>query len=139
MDLGPVTILGFDQMTTAKFIEESGGPQNLEGMIYRTGILGERSPDKDLQAFVSRWKARYPNSDTLLPMIQYAGMQVMFEALRQAGDNLSREGIRDAFYKVQNFKTILGPVSVQLDGETMNVVHIMKLVQGKSELVRENY
>ena len=58
------------------------------------------------------------NSDTLLPMIQYAGMQVMLEALRQAGDNLSREGIRDAFYKVQNFKTILGPVSVQPDGET---------------------
>jgi hypothetical protein len=40
---------------------------------------------------------------------------------------------------VQNFKTILGPVSVQTDGETMNVVHIMKLVNGKGEIVRENY
>ena len=83
---GNVTILGFDQMTTGKFIEESGGAPNLEGMIYRTGTLGEQSPDKELQAFVTRWKARYPNSDTLLPMIQYAGMQVLFEALRQAGD-----------------------------------------------------
>jgi branched-chain amino acid transport system substrate-binding protein len=136
---GNITILGFDQMTTSKFIEEAGGPQNLDGMIFRTGILGERSTDKDLQAFVARWKARYPNTDTLLPMIQYAGMQVVFEAVRQAGDNLSREGIRDAFYKVQNFKTILGPVSVQPDGETMNVVHIMKLVGGKQEIVRENY
>ena len=136
---GNITILGFDQMTTSKFIEESGGAANLEGMIYRTGILGEQSPDKDLQAFVTKWKARYPNSDTLLPMIQYAGMQVLFEALRQAGNNLSRDGIRDAFYKVQNFKTILGPVSVQPDGETMNVVHIMKLVNGKGEIVRENY
>ena len=136
---GPVTILGFDQMTTSKFIEESGGAKNLEGMIYRTGILGEQSADKDTRAFVAKWKAKYPNSDTLLPMIQYAGMQVLFEALRQAGDNLSREGIRDAFYKVRNFKTILGPVSVQPDGETMNVVHIMKLVNGKGEIVRENY
>lgn len=136
---GNITILGFDQMTTSKFIEEAGGPQNLEGMIFRTGTLGERSSDRDLQAFVARWKARYPNTDTLLPMIQYAGMQVVFEALRQAGDNLSREGIRDAFYKVQNFKTILGPVSVQPDGETMNAVHIMKLVGGKQEIVRENY
>ena len=136
---GNVTILGFDQMTTSKFIEESGGAANLEGMIYRTGILGEQSPDKDLQAFVAKWKAKYPNSDTLLPMIQYAGMQVMFEAIRLAGNNLSREGIRDAFYKVQNFKTILGPVSVQPDGETVNVVHIMKLVNGKGEIVRENY
>jgi branched-chain amino acid transport system substrate-binding protein len=136
---GNVTILGFDQMTTSKFIEESGGAANLEGMIYRTGILGEQSPDKDLQGFVAKWKARYPNSDTLLPMIQYAGMQVLFEAVRQAGNNLSREGIRDAFYKVQSFKTILGPVSVQPDGETMNVVHIMKLVNGKGEIVRENY
>jgi branched-chain amino acid transport system substrate-binding protein len=136
---GNVTILGFDQMTTSKFIEESGGPANLEGMVYRTGILGEQSPDKDLQAFVAKWKAKYPNSDTLLPMIQYAGMQVLFEAIRQAGNNLSREGIRDAFYKVQNFKTILGPVSVQPDGETVNVVHIMKLVNGKGEIVRENY
>jgi ABC-type branched-subunit amino acid transport system substrate-binding protein len=64
---------------------------------------------------------------------------VLFEAVRQADNNLSREGIRDAFYKVQNFKTILGPVSVQTDGETMNVVHIMKLVNGKGEIVRENY
>jgi branched-chain amino acid transport system substrate-binding protein len=136
---GPLPILGFDQMTTSKFIEEAGGPSNLEGMIYRTGILGEKSPDRDLQAFVTRWKARYPNTDTLLPMIQYAGMQVMFEALRQAGDSLSREGIRDAFYRVQSFKTILGPVSVQTDGETMNVVHIMKLTGGKGEIVRENY
>jgi len=136
---GPVTILGFDQMTTSKFIEESGGAKNLEGMIYRTGILGEQSADKDTRAFVAKWKAKYPNSDTLLPMIQYAGMQVLFEALRQAGDNLSREGIRDAFYKVRSFKTILGPVSVQPDGETMNVVHIMKLVNGKGEIVRENY
>jgi branched-chain amino acid transport system substrate-binding protein len=136
---GNVTILGFDQMTTSKFIEESGGATNLEGMVYRTGILGEQSPDKDLQAFVAKWKAKYPNSDTLLPMIQYAGMQVMFEAIRLAGNNLSREGIRDAFYKVQNFKTILGPVSVQPDGETVNVVHIMKLVNGKGEIVRENY
>jgi branched-chain amino acid transport system substrate-binding protein len=136
---GNVLILGFDQMTTSKFIEESGGAANLEGMIYRTGTLGEQSADKDLHAFVTKWKARYPNSDTLLPMIQYAGMQVLFEALRQSGNDLSREGIRDAFYKVQNFKTILGPVSVQTDGETMNVVHIMKLVNGKGEIVRENY
>jgi branched-chain amino acid transport system substrate-binding protein len=136
---GNITILGFDQMTTSKFIEESGGARNLEGMIYRTGILGEQSADGDLKSFVAKWKAKYPNSDTLLPMIQYAGMQVLFEALRQAGDNLSREGIRDAFYKVQSFKTILGPVSVQPDGETMNVVHIMKLVGGKGEIVKENY
>ena len=91
-------------MTTSKFIEESGGAANLEGMIYRSGILGEQSADKDLQAFVTKWKARYPNSDTLLPMIQYAGMQVLFEALRQAGNTLSRDGIRDAFYKVQRLQ-----------------------------------
>jgi len=30
-------------------------------------------------------------------------------------------------------------VSVQPDGETVNVVHIMKLVNGKGEIVRENY
>jgi branched-chain amino acid transport system substrate-binding protein len=136
---GGVTILGFDQMTTAKFLDEAGGAANLEGMIYRSGFLGEQSPDRDLQAFVAKWKARDPNADTLLPMIQYAGMQVLFQALRQAGDNLSREGIRDAFYKVQGYKTILGPVSVQPDGETMNVVHILRLVKGKGEIVRENY
>jgi branched-chain amino acid transport system substrate-binding protein len=136
---GGVTILGFDQMTTAKFLDEAGGAANLEGMIYRSGFLGEQSPDRDLQAFVAKWKARDPNADTLLPMIQYAGMQVLFQALLQAGDNLSREGIRDAFYKVQGYKTILGPVSVQPDGETMNVVHILRLVKGKGEIVRENY
>lgn len=136
---GPVTILGFDQMTTSKFIEEAGGAGNLEGMIFRTGLLGEKSADRDLQAFLGRWKARYPNTDTLLPMIQYAGMQVVFEALRQAGSNLTREGIRDAFYKVQGYRTILGPVSVQPDGETMNVVHIMKLAGGQQVIVRENY
>lgn len=136
---GDVTLLGFDQMTTEKFIEEAGGAQNLEGMIVRTGILGELSEDSDLHSFIERYKAKHPNADMLLPMIQYAGMQVLFEALRQAGDDLSREGIRDAFYKVQDFDTILGPVSVQPDGETMNVVHITRMEDGKQVLVHENY
>lgn len=139
LDLGQVPLLGFDQMITAKFIQEAGGPQALEGMVFRSGFLGEQSTDKDLKAFVTRWRAKYPNSDTLLPMVQYAGMQVVFEALRLAGDNLSREGIRDAFYKVQNFKTILGPVSVQPDGETMSVVNILKYTGGKQLILRENY
>jgi branched-chain amino acid transport system substrate-binding protein len=134
-----VTLLGFDQMTTAKFIEEAGGAKNVEGMLVRTGILGELSKREDMKAFVSAYKAKYPDADMLLPMIQYAGMQVLFEALRQAGDNLSRTGIRDAFYKVQNFETIFGPVSVKEDGETMSVVNIVKMVDGKQVLVHENY
>ncbi len=136
---GNVPLLGFDQMTTAKFIEEAGGAKNLEGMILRSGFLGELSQDPALHSFIKAYRAKYPNADMLLPMVQYAGMQVLFAALRQAGDNLSREGIRDAFYKVQNAPTILGPVSVQPDGETMSVVHITKLVNGKQEIVKENY
>jgi branched-chain amino acid transport system substrate-binding protein len=134
-----VTILGFDQLTTEKFIEQAGGARNVEGMIVRTGFLGELSDSASLKAFVESYKAKYPNADMLLPMVQYAGMQVLFEALRQAGDDLSRENIRDAFYKVQDFETIFGPVSVQPNGETMNVVNIVKLVDGKQELVRANY
>lgn len=136
---GDLTLLGFDQMTTAKFIEEAGGPENLEGMIVRTGIIGDLSKDSSLRGFIDAYQAKYPNADMLLPMIQYAGMQVLFEALRQAGDDLSREAIRDAFYKVKDFNTILGPVSVQPDGETMNIVHITRMENGKQVLVRENY
>ncbi len=134
-----VTLLGFDQLTTDKFIEQAGGAKNLEGMLVRSGFLGELSNSPSLKAFVAGYKAKYPNADMLLPMIQYAGMQVLFEALRLAGDNLSRENIRDSFYKVQNFETILGPVSVQPNGETMNTVNILKMVNGKQVVVRENY
>lgn len=136
---GNVAILGFDQMTTAKFVEEAGGAKNLEGMIVRTGFLGELSGDPAMQAFVKSYKAKHPNADMLLPMVQYAGMQVMFEGLRQAGSNLTREGIRDAFYKVKDFKTIFGPVTVEQNGETMSVVHITKFVDGKQVVVKENY
>jgi hypothetical protein len=66
-------------------------------------------------------------------------MEVLFEALRLAGDNLTREGIRDAFYKVKDFPTILGPVTVQSDGETMGVVNILKMEGGKQVVVKENY
>ncbi len=134
-----VTLLGFDQMMTTKFIEQAGGPANLEGMIIRTGTLGEMSADPDLHRFVDAYHAKHPNADMLLPMVQYAGMQVMFEALRLAGDDLSHENIRNAFYKVQNFKTIFGPVSVQPNGETMSVVHIVKYVDGKQIVLKENY
>lgn len=136
---GNVAILGFDQMATAKFIDEAGGAKNVEGMLVRSGSLGELSKDPQTAQFITRYKAKYPNADMLFPMVQYAGMQVLFEALRQAGDNLSHEGIRDAFYKVQNFPTILGPVSVQQDGETMNVVNIIRLEGGKQVIVKENY
>jgi len=62
-----------------------------------------------------------------------------FHLVRLAGDNLSREGIRDAFYKVKNFPTILGPVTVQPDGETMSIVNILKMEGGKQVIVKENY
>jgi branched-chain amino acid transport system substrate-binding protein len=136
---GNVTLLGFDQMTTAKFIEESGGAKNLEGMLIRSGFLGELSADPRVKQFGIAYRTKYPNADLLLPMVQYAGMEVLFEALRLAGDNLSREGIRDAFYKVKNFPTILGPVTVQPDGETMSVVNILKMEGGKQIIVKENY
>jgi branched-chain amino acid transport system substrate-binding protein len=138
--IGPkVTLLGFDQMMTSKFIEQAGGPANLEGMIIRTGTLGEMSADPDLHRFVKAYQAKYPNADMLLPMVQYAGMQVMFEALRLAGDDLSRENIRNAFYKVKDFKTIFGPVTVEPNGETMSVVHITKYTGGKQVVLKENY
>ena len=96
--------------------------------------------DASLQAFLRRWRARYPNVDTLLPMIQYAGMQVMFEALRIAGNDLSRTHIRDSFYAIRNFPTILGPINVERNGETQNTVHIMRFDdQCGQVIVRENY
>lgn len=135
-----VQILGFDQMTTAQFIEQCGGCGALSGMIFRTGNLGEQSEDPQLQAFLRRWRARYPNVDTLLPMIQYAGMQVMFEALKIAGNDLSRTNIRDSFYRIQNFPTILGPINVQRNGETQNTVHILRFdEQCRQIIVKENY
>ena len=137
---GNYVLLGFDQMATTKHIELCGGCNNVKGTIYRTGILGERSSDASLQAFVKRWKAKYPNVDSFLPMVNYAGMQVLFEAVRLAGNNLSRENIRDSFYKIQGFNTLFGPVAVQKNGETMNVVHIMKFDdQCNFVVVKENY
>ena len=136
---GKITLLGFDQMTTAKFIEEAGGEKNLEGMLVRSGFLGELSQDPRFKQFAVEYRTKYPNADLLLPMVQYAGMEVLFEALRLAGDHLSREEIRDAFYKIKDFPTILGPVTVQPDGETMSVVNIIRMEGGKQVIVKENY
>jgi branched-chain amino acid transport system substrate-binding protein len=138
--IGPqVTLLGFDQMMTTKFIDQAGGPKNLNGMILRTGMLGEMSADPDLHRFVDAYRKKYPNADMLLPMIQYAGMQVMFEGLRLAGDNLNHENIREAFTRIKDFKTIFGPVTTEPNGETMNVVHIIKYEDGKQVVLKENY
>ena len=134
-----VLLLGFDQMTTENFIELAGGCGNVAGMLYRTGILGEKSENKSLHDFVARWKA-VSDVDPFLPMIQYAGMQVVFEALRLAGDDLRRENIRDSFYKVQGYNTIFGPVNVDPSGETMSIAHIMKFSDDcTQEIVAENY
>jgi branched-chain amino acid transport system substrate-binding protein len=138
--IGPqVTLLGYDQMMTSKFIDQAGGPKNLEGMILRTGTLAEMSADPSLHRFVNAYRAKYPNADMLLPMIQYAGMQVMFEGLRLAGDDLSREHIRDSFYKIRDFPTIFGPVTVEPNGETMSAVDIIKYSGGKQVVLKENY
>ena len=137
--LGDFLLLGFDQMTTEDFIELAGGCPNVAGMIFRTGILGEKSANQSLHDFVAAWKAG-SDVDPFLPMIQYAGMQVVFEALRLAGDDLSRENIRDSFYKVQGYNTIFGPVGVEPNGETMSIAHIMKFSGDcKQEIVVENF
>ena len=64
----------------------------------------------------------------------------MFEALRLAGDNPSRTSIRDSFYKIQNFGSILGPINVQKNGETQSTVHILRFDdECKQQIVKENY
>jgi branched-chain amino acid transport system substrate-binding protein len=137
--LDDVLLLGFDQMTTDDFIELAGGCGNVAGMLFRTGILGERSANQSLHDFIARWKAQ-SDVDPFLPMIQYAGMQVVFEALRIAGGDLSRKNIRDSFLKVQGFNTIFGTISVQPNGETMSIAHIMKFSDDcTQEIVAENY
>lgn len=137
--LDDVLLLGFDQMTTDDFIELAGGCSNVAGMLFRTGILGERSANQSLHDFIARWKAQ-SDVDPFLPMIQYAGMQVVFEALRIAGSDLSRKNIRDSFLKVQGFNTIFGTISVQPNGETMSIAHIMKFSDDcTQEIVAENY
>ena len=134
-----VLLLGFDQMTTENFIELAGGCSNVAGILFRTGILGEKSANQSLHDFVARWKAT-SDVDPFLPMIQYAGMQVVFEALRLAGDDLSRDNIRDSFYKVQGYNTIFGPVGVEPNGETMSIAHIMKFSDDcTQEIVVENF
>ena len=133
-------MLGFDQMTTEKFVTEAGGCKNMGGMVFRTGILGEKSKNPALHDFVKRWKAAHSKVDPFLPMIQYAGLEVVFEALRRAGDDLGHESIRDAFRQIQGFESIFGRINVQQNGETMNIVHIMKLNDDcKQEIVKENY
>ncbi len=135
-----LTILGFDQMATTQFIERAGGCNSLAGLVYRTGNLGEQSADPTLQKFVQGWRAKYPSTDTLLPMVQYAGMQVMAQAIRLAGDDVSRKNIRDSFYRVRDFHSILGTINVEKSGETQSTVHILRFDdECKQQIVRENY
>lgn len=111
------------------------GVKDAEGIMGSVAYL-ENAPTRGNKDFVDAFKKRY-NVDHVdyHAGIAYASAQIMFDALKRAGDNLSSNAIRDAIAQT-DMKTVIG--DVKFDNTGKNIYSFMPLVQiqkGKYEIV----
>ncbi|WP_213954454.1 MULTISPECIES: ABC transporter substrate-binding protein [unclassified Variovorax] len=87
-----------------KFIELGGAAVN--GVYSNTAFFPEE-PRAEVQAFVTRFKAKFGKEPDAFNAYAYDAVQIAAAALNQAGPTGDRTAVRDAFYKIKDVPSVV--------------------------------
>jgi len=96
---------------------ELAGKQAVEGVIISTIFRSPNSDDPKIAEFRRILKKYYPQEEpSAIHMWGYAGAQVITEALKRAGEDLTREKFIEAMGSIKNWKeSIIPEVNLSMD------------------------
>jgi ABC-type branched-subunit amino acid transport system substrate-binding protein len=98
-------IFGFDRMAGSDFLRAAGGAA--EGVV----AVATLNPDRDDPAwkgFRERYQTRYGEDPDTFAARAYDGMNLLIEAVREAG--LNRARIRDSLYGMTSYRGVSGEI-----------------------------
>ncbi len=127
-DSGAVMIKQIKQMSWDVTVAISGmayseqliklGGEDVEGILSEIGfVIDETNPE--MLDFATRFQARAGFAPNMMMTCAYDAMHLLGKAIELCGDNVTREGIRDALLAVENFHGLTGP-KVFNDDRTIN-------------------
>lgn len=113
-------IVASSSVYSPKFIELGGTA--VEGIQTNTSFFpGE--PRAEVQRFVQGFRAKYGKEPDAFNAYAFDAVQLAAAALRQAGPQADRKGVRDAFYKIKDVPSVVfGKAS--FDPQTRRVVGV---------------
>jgi branched-chain amino acid transport system substrate-binding protein len=120
-----IDIMGHSAFASPQFTERGGAA--VEG-VYLIGDWVPGGFNDFSREFAANFEAEMGFPPDNWAAVGYGGMQVMAEALRNAGPNPTREAVRDALAGVRNVPTVIGEGLFSLDEERVPRVGMNVLV-----------
>lgn len=113
--LDPETkIIGHNALSSPQLLERGG--KAVEG-VYFIGDWVPGGTEEQGKRFSEAWRAKHKSEADNWAAIGYTGIQIVTEALKNAGTPPAREGVRDALGKIQNVQVPVGTNKVTYDAE----------------------
>ncbi|HAA89771.1 MAG: Leucine-, isoleucine-, valine-, threonine-, and alanine-binding protein BraC [Thermoanaerobacterales bacterium 50_218] len=127
-----VPFLGADGWDSPELVSIAGA--KALNNTYFTNHYSSQDPSPEVQAFVKAYKEKYGVEPDSFAALGYDAGRLMAEAIKQAGA-ADPQKIRDALEKIKDFPGITGKLSFDEKHNPIKEVAIIKMVDGKQELV----
>lgn len=110
--LDPDTILAGDSGAGSKKLIDAGGSA-VDGMLFPASFVSTGSDSA--AAFATEYEAAYGTAPDLWAATGYTMMQTVANAIRNAGDDVNREALRDAMAATKDLPVVMGQGKLSFD------------------------
>ena len=109
-----VRFIGTSTMGSDRFIAVGG--KAVEGAAFVADYFAG-APNPENKAFVAAFQKQYGHLPDNWAALGYTAVKVAANAIKQAGDHPTRDAVRDALAKTQNFPSVLGTGQFSFDAD----------------------
>jgi branched-chain amino acid transport system substrate-binding protein len=129
------TLIGIGNLASPAYLHTGG--QAVWGTYY-TSDYSVGLPTDENKAFVAAYHEKMHVEPDVFAAGAYAAAMIVARAIKEAGDHPDRAKIRDAIAKTTDAPTVLGSgkLTIGPDHETTYDLAMLRLVEGKNELVK---
>ena len=122
--------LGISTLFDPKLIELAGNAA--EGLLFSSPVFDAASQAPEIRAFADAYKGRYKAEPDILGAYGYDTVNISVAALSNAiSGQTTPEAIKDALYKIKDYKGVTGLMSFDSNGDVTKELRIMKVSAGK--------
>jgi ABC-type branched-subunit amino acid transport system substrate-binding protein len=121
-----VTLLGINGWNDPELLRLAGG--YVEGAVFSDGFY-RYSPYPFVQAFVNSYFERFGEEPTILEAQGYDAAGILLAQL-SCGEQLTRDDLRNALSRLQNYPGVAGATSFDAQGDAQKVLFLLQVQNG---------
>lgn len=130
LGIGDLPIIGGDGLCSPELISEGG--EAVEG-IYTLSAFTETNEDENVQAFIKAYQEAYGSTPGNWAALSYDATNVLLEAMKSCGDDLTRENINKAVAE-SDYVGITGENKF-VNGDVEKEYLKLQVIDGKFEVI----